>query len=410
MTSFYDTSSMLAMGDALFKDGEHFFCSSVSLAELEHIKTNPNKSPDLKHKANKLTKLLDKHPNNYTVKICDEGTYRKCRETYKMIENNDNLILIGAVESKCDTVYSEDINMRVIGRDVFGLNTMAAPSKTNDEYSGYHEAVLTDNQLSSLYGEMDDNRFDCLINEYVVIKNAEGDYIDALKWDGDRYQPLRRSSMKSSAFGNVKPYNNDIYQQLAIDSMSTNQVTMLKGVAGTGKSYLALAFLFKQLEQRKIDRIIVFCNPLAVMSAARLGFYPGSRDQKILDSAPGAMLSSKLGDKFRVEQLCTEGRLILLPMSDIRGYDTTGMNAGIYVVEAQNMDIALAKLVMQRIGEDSVCVIDGDYNTQVDSNCFSGNNNGMRRISEVFRGHSVYGEVELKNIYRSEIARIAETM
>ena len=36
-----------------------------------------------------------------------------------------------------------------------------------------------------------------------------------------------------------------------------------------------------------------------------------------------------------------QGRLVLLPMSDIRGYDTTGMNAGIYITEAQNMDVSM---------------------------------------------------------------------
>ena len=40
----------------------------------------------------------------------------------------------------------------------------------------------------------------------------------------------------------------------------------------------------------------------------------------------------------------------------------------------------------------------------------SGNNNGMKRMSKVFRGYDFYGEVELKNIYRSKIARVAEKM
>lgn len=50
----------------------------------------------------------------------------------------------------------------------------------------------------------------------------------------------------------------------------------------------------------------------------------------------------------------------MLPMSDVRGYDTSGMNAGIYITEAQNMDISLMKLALQRIGEDSLVIIDGD--------------------------------------------------
>jgi predicted ribonuclease YlaK len=59
------------------------------------------------------------------------------------------------------------------------------------------------------------------------------------------------------------------------------------------------------------------------------------------------------------------------------------------------------KLALQRIGEDSICIIDGDEKTQVDDNAFAGLNNGMKRVSKIFRNHSVYGEVELKKIHRS---------
>lgn len=74
------------------------------------------------------------------------------------------------------------------------------------------------------------------------------------------------------------------------------------------------------------------------------------------------------------------------------------------------MSVSLLKLALQRIGEDSICIIDGDDKTQVDSVEFAGNNNGMRRASKVFRGYSIYGEVELLNIHRSKIARLAEFM
>ena len=103
-------------------------------------------------------------------------------------------------------------------------------------------------------------------------------------------------------------------------------------------------------------------------------------------------------------------KLILLPLSDIRGYDTSGMRAGIYITEAQNMDISLMKLALQRIGEDSICIIDGDQKTQVDDVSFEGSNNGMRRLSKIFKGHDIYGEVELKKIHRSQIAELAEQL
>ena len=105
-----------------------------------------------------------------------------------------------------------------------------------------------------------------------------------------------------------------------------------------------------------------------------------------------------------------DGSLVLLPMSDIRGYDTTGMRAAVYISEAQNLDIELMKLALQRIGDDSICILDGDSNAQVDLALYAGNNNGMRRVSEIFKGHELYAEVTLQHIHRSEIAELANLM
>ena len=44
----------------------------------------------------------------------------------------------------------------------------------------------------------------------------------------------------------------------------------------------------------------------------------------------------------------------------------------------------------------------------MDDEIFAGDNNGMRRVSKVFRNHSIYGEITLDQIHRSEIARLAE--
>ena len=121
---------------------------------------------------------------------------------------------------------------------------------------------------------------------------------------------------------------------MAADSLMNNNITVIKGPAGAGKSHIALGYLFHLLDKEKINKIIIFCNTVATKNAAKLGYYPGSKDEKLLDSQIGNFLASKLGDKMLVEQLMKEEKLVLLPMSDIRGYDTSGMNAGIYITEA----------------------------------------------------------------------------
>ena len=215
-------------------------------------------------------------------------------------------------------------------------------------------------------------------------------------------------AFNSKMFGKIKP--KDAYQTIAMDSLHNNKITMIRGCAGTGKSYLAIGYLFSLLEKGDIDKIIIFCNTVATSGSAKLGYYPGSRTEKLLDSQIGNFLSSKLGDRAEVERLIYEGKIDLLPMSDIRGYDTTGLKAGIYITEAQNLDIELMRLALQRIGEDSICILDGDSDAQVDLSIYAGNNNGMRRVSEIFRGDKVYGEVTLVNIYRSRIAQLAQMM
>lgn len=264
--------------------------------------------------------------------------------------------------------------------------------------------------MAYLYEHLTENTYDLLENEYLVIKNLKEEFVDLMVWKNNEYNTVKFPTIKSNFFGTVKPLHGDIYQQMALNSFSNNQLTMIKGPAGTGKSYLAIGYLMWLLEKRKIDKIIIFCNTVATANSAKLGYYPGTKDEKLLDSSIGNMLSAKLGDVFGLEEMITKGRIQLLPMSDVRGFDTNGMNAGVYITEAQNMDISLMKLALQRIGEDSICIIDGDYNAQVDLNQYAGNNNGMKRMSKVFRGQDFYGEVELKNIYRSKIAEIAQLM
>ena len=124
---------------------------------------------------------------------------------------------------------------------------------------------------------------------------------------------------------------NDVYQAFAADSLLNNQLTMLKGPAGSGKTYLSLGYLFSKLDKGCIDRIVVFCNTVATRNSAKLGYYPGTRDEKLLDSQIGNFLASKLGDREAVLEYIEKGLIVLLPMSDIRGFDTSGMKAGIYI-------------------------------------------------------------------------------
>ena len=250
------------------------------------------------------------------------------------------------------------------------------------DYDGYKEVTLDIDTMSNLYSHMDQNLFDLHVNEYLLVKDQEsGEIVDRLCWTGTEHRHLSYNSFDSDFFGTVRPMKGDAYQSLVFDSLNNNKITMVKGPAGSGKTFISLGFLLHRLERNRIDKIIVFCNTVATKNSAKLGFYPGTRDEKLLDSQIGNLLISKLGDRIAVEKMIEEGKLVLLPLSDIRGYDTSGMKAGIYISEAQNLDVELMKLTLQRIGSDSICIIDGDCKAQVDDIHFAGSNNGMKRAS-----------------------------
>ena len=402
---FYDTNALLDLQERAFNEK---FCVSIqTLRELETIKTSSNKDPDVKYKARKLAHLFDSN-NNYEV------FYEEIPSALYLVSGPDANICYCA--SQASKVYSDlvfctnDIACRVIAKYYFNLSVCGTESDINYDYTGYKEVYLSDEEMANFYEDLSVNRFSLIDNQYLLIRNLNGDTIDKFYWDGCMHQPLKRINLKTAYFGDVKPINDDPYQLMAIDSMARNKLTMLSGPAGTGKSFLALSYLLKQLSINKIDKIVIFCNTVAVKGAARIGFLPGTRTEKLMESSIGNMLSSKLGGVFAVEALIAQNKLVILPMCDLRGYDTTGMKAGIYITESQNMDIELMRLALQRIGEDCIAIIDGDYEAQVDMVEFSGNNNGMKRMSEVFRGNNFYGEIKLKNIYRSKIATLAQEM
>ena len=412
MIKFYDTSSLLLKATSLHE--EPFVISSITLQELENIKSSGRKDLETKHNARLILNYLDTH-DNYTIHIFTNSMLQPIEEMDLEI-SNDMKILASAIDydkfvQPDETIFvSNDIALKNIANLYFGADSIQSVCEEEiDPYCGYKDVILSDEQLNEFYTNQE-NTFDLKVNEYLIIRNQEGEVIDRFCWTGEEFDRLKFKSFRSRWFGEVRPMKDDVYQMLAADSFSRNNITMIKGPAGTGKSYLSLAYLLNQLEYHKIDKIIIFCNTVATKNSARLGFYPGTRDEKLLDSQIGNLLSSKIGDKTEVERLIAEGKLVLLPLSDIRGYDTSGMNAGIYISEAQNMDVSLMKLALQRIGEDSICIIDGDEKTQVDDISFAGNNNGMKRVSKIFRDTDVYGEVELKKIHRSKIAQIAERM
>lgn len=414
-TRFYDTCSLLLAGESIFgENAPKFKVSSVTFKELERIKTAANKDADIKYSARLLLHLFDTFPNQYEV-IIHKKEYED-RITDASIEiTDDTRILsdamwINANGNEHIVFVTNDLSLKHIAKIFFLEEDIESVEEEVDAYTGYKEIIVDENSMAEFYQDTSQNKFNLLCGQYLILRNQEGEVIDLRVWTGQDHRYLNTKAFNSNWFGKVEPYNGDIYQKLLFDSLRSNKITLVKGPAGSGKTQVSLSYLISRLEHHTLDKIIIFCNTVATANSAKLGFYPGTKDEKLLDSQIGNLLAGKLGGRAGVEQLMSNEKLVLLPFADIRGYDTNGMNAGIYISEAQNLDRTLIKLALQRVGEDCVCIIDGDERSQVDLPAYQGANNGMKRVSKVFRGKPIYGEVQLNNVYRSKVAEIAEAI
>ena len=408
---FYDTCSLLLKGVSLFENSEEFLVfSSITINELENIKTSNNKDETVRAQARTVLRCLEENKGKYDI-VLYHPDLLKPLEKHDFDITNDIKILACAIYYHDFefpiTFISNDLILKQIALSFFGKDRISSVGEDEDDYTGYIELVLNDDEIANFYNSNGDFPIDLLFNQYLLLKNTNGEIFDSYKRTEKGLEKIKYPTFDSYQFGPIKP--KDSYQAIAMDSMLNNKVTLIGGLAGSGKTYLALSALFHKLDRGEIDRIIVFCNPVVARGAAKLGFYPGTRDEKLLGSQVGSILSSKLGDQDRVLQLMEKGILQLIPAGDARGYEVPP-HSGVYIMESQNLDIVLLKLLLQRINEDSIVIVDGDRKTQTDLAMYAGESNGMKRMSKIFRGNKIFGQVDLKHIYRSQIAELADLM
>lgn len=151
-------------------------------------------------------------------------------------------------------------------------------------------------------------------------------------------------------------------QMAFVEAMERHPLTLAVGPAGTGKTFLATVQAVRQLQERKVERIVL-TRP-AVEAGERLGFLPGDLQQKVdpyLRPLYDA-LHGLLGQE-RTAQLLEKGVIEVAPLAYMRG--RTLANAFVIVDEAQNTTSAQMRMVLTRLGENARMVVTGDI-TQID--------------------------------------------
>ena len=379
------------------------------LRELDKLKTSRNE--ELAYRAREAVRYIRENQNDLIFDLKDYDAEQILGKTF---ENNyvDNRIIACLVENSNYTLLTNDI-LLMLKAKAFGIEVIELHEgfeEYTSDYQGFKEVEMSPEEFQRFHDtRIDKNEFNLLVNEYLIIKDPQTkEAYQALKYNGEFYISIKNKTLKSLRLGEFK--SRDLYQACAIDAVLTNQFVMLRGRAGVAKTQIALAYAMQQLQAGKYSKIIVFSNAVPTYGAYYHGLVKGDLKTKLMDSSIGNILAAKMGSYDQVTAMLLTEELVILPMSDIRGFDSSGMNAIILITEGQNTSRELMKLAIQRTGADCKLIIEGDNSTQLDDKVFEGINNGMRAASEVFRGQDYYGEIELQTIYRSPIAARAELM
>jgi len=200
-----------------------------------------------------------------------------------------------------------------------------------------------------------------------------------------------------------KVLKNDIKYQITLNDeqkeakrlIIENQIVIITGRAGCGKSLVsaqtALDFLFK----KQFDKILV--TRAAVEVGHSLGFLPGSLNEKFnpyLEAFQENLV--KCYDKIRIEELIKDEKVQALPVQFIRGKTIDDV---LVVEEAQNLTKAEMLAILTRLGKNGRIIINGD-NEQKD---IKDPYNGLSYVIELSKKIDEIKWVKLKHNHRSDL-------
>lgn len=377
------------------------------LEELDNLK---NKEGDKGFKARRALRNIEKYADDIEIYLPTDDEYHyflpACWATGKM----DNEIINSAAILKSAgnqvKVLSNDLNVRLKCESVeIDAESYYEIIEIN---SGWLQVNLSEEECLSL----DDEAIASMLKtgQYLLVdEKGTGDLFAIYSRDNEnKIRCVVPRHIYSSHFGRIEAL--DEFQMCAIDSLYKDNLTVITGKAGSGKTLLSLSYALQEVFSGKRSKLIIFANPVKTRGSEQLGYYPGDRTEKLMQNSVGAMLVSKFGgDPMAVDQLIQDGMLEILPFSDIRGFEVSESQI-MYISEAQNLNVDLAKLAIQRCAEGAKIILEGDPQTQVDHYSFEGNQNGLRRVIEVFEGTEGFSHVYLPNIRRSKIADLADKM
>jgi PhoH-like ATPase len=430
-----DTSVIIFDHNAINEFDEHDVAIPITvLEELDNFK----KGNDTKNfAARQFIRLLDELAGNKTLqqwiplKGSKKGSFKVIMNGKAAVDANDvfgelkadhkilnaALILQEEFPDRKVTFVSKDINLRLKAK---ALNVIAEDYETGkikDVSSIYKGESSVEGIESAVINALYDvgtcepaavGLKNAPANHYYILKNGKK---SALVHNNPETGLLHRIE-KTTAYG-IRPLNAEqVFALHAILDPNIKLVT-LQGVAGTGKTLLALA---GAMEQKRDFRQIYLARPIVPLSNKDIGYLPGDIKSKINPYMEPLwdnlkFIQNQFPEKGKeakqIQQMVEQEKLLITPLAYIRGRSLS--NIFFIIDEAQNLTPHEVKTIITRAGENTKIVFTGDI-FQIDTPYLDTQSNGLSYLIEKLKGNKLCAHVTLEKGERSELANLANDL
>lgn len=431
-----DTSVILYNHNAIYSFEDNDVAIPITvLEELDHFK----KGNDIKNfEAREFIRIMDAlsanhslqkwipidRPNHGHFKVCMHEKTHGLDATIVFGENNADHRILNAVISLGEDhpdnkiiLVSKDINLRLKAKS---LNIPAEDFETGkikDLDSLYTGKTVIEGVPKEAIESICTHNFclpadiginDPIPNHYFILRNARASVLVFYNPISHRIERIQ----KESAF-RVTPRNAEqIFALHAITHPHIKLVT-IQGVAGTGKTLLALA---GALDQKRHFKQIYMARPVVPLSNKDIGFLPGDVISKLNPYMEPlwdnlkfikSLFTEKDKEYKQITDAVDQEKLKITPLAYIRGRSIS--NVFFIVDEAQNLTPHEVKTIITRAGENTKIVFTGDI-YQIDTPYLDSQSNGLSYLIDKIKHHEIYAHVRLEKGERSHLANLANQL
>ena len=247
-----------------------------------------------------------------------------------------------------------------------------------------------------------------LDNNYFILKSNKNSVLAHFSPVSGKIEKVE----KRPVYG-IKPRNAE--QTFAIHAILNPEVQLvtIQGVAGTGKTLLALA---GALEQRRNFKQIYLARPIVPLSNKDIGYLPGDIKSKLNPYMEPLWDNLKfIQDQFvendkegsRLNDMVNNEKIVVTPLAYIRGRSLS--NICFIVDEAQNLTPHEVKTIITRAGENTKIIFTGDIH-QIDTPYLDSQSNGLSYLIDRLKGNPIYAHITLEKGERSILANLANDL